>query len=250
LLFAALILIQPSSARAEDRPAATPYRPSVSTPATLSAPGWLEVELGLDRTRVGAGERSDALPYSLKLAFTPDWGIRIDGDAFLRSREAGSVTSGGGDTSLIVKRRLAIDDRSAFGLEAGISLPTAGKTLGSGSNDLLVNGIFSTELTSDWHVDLNLSATRFGDSTMGLSRIESGWAAAASRSLGDRWQVVGEFSGTRRRGEGSTSQFLVAASYASTKSVVWDVGIARGLTSDSPDWSAFAGVTFVALKLF
>jgi hypothetical protein len=57
-------------------------------------------------------------------------------------------------------------------------------------------------------------------------------------------------SGTRRSGEGSTSQLLVAGTYASTKSVVWDFGLAHGLTSNSPDWSAFAGVTFVALKLF
>lgn len=250
LLWGALLLVQASSVMAVDKPAATPYRPSVSSPAALSAPGWLEVELGLERTRVGAGERSDALPYSLKLAFSPDWGIRIDGDAALRSREGDSITSSGGDTSVIIKRRFALDERSAFGLEAGVSLPTAGKTMGSGSKDLLINGIFSSDLTADWHVDLNLFATRYGASTVDLSRIESGWAAAASRSIGERWQLVAEVSGTRRSGEGSTSQLLFAASYASSKAVVWDFGVSRGLTSTTPDWSAFAGVTFVALKLF
>lgn len=118
-LLAALLLILTVSARAQNKPDATPYRPGVATPAALSAPGWLEVEMGSERTKIGRGQRSDALPYSLKLAFTPDWGIRIEGDAWLRSREAGEVTSGGGDTSLILKRRFEIDDRSASDLEEG-----------------------------------------------------------------------------------------------------------------------------------
>jgi hypothetical protein len=250
LPWAGLFLLQAAPALAQERPAAVPDRPGIAAPAALTAPGWLEVELGLERTRVGRGERSAALPYSLKLAFTPDWGIRIDGEAWQRSRQAGEATSGGGDTALILKRRFEIDDRSAFGLEAGVSLPTAGKTLGSGSNDLLINGIFSSELGSDWQVDLNIFATRFGGSSIDLGRVESGWAAAASRSLGERWELGAEFSGTRRKGEGSTSQLLLSASYASTRSTVWDVGFSHGLTSASPDWTVFTGVTFVALKLF
>jgi len=131
-----------------------------------------------------------------------------------------------------------------------VSLPTAGKTLGSGSHDLLINGIYSSELGSEWQVDLNLFATRYGGSTMGLGRTETGWAAAASRSAGERWELGAELSGTRRKGEGSTSQLLLSASYASTRSTVWDIGFSHGLTSASPDWTVFTGVTFVAVKLF
>ena len=36
---------------ADDAPSAVPYRPSVSTPAALSEPGWLEVEGGLLHSR-------------------------------------------------------------------------------------------------------------------------------------------------------------------------------------------------------
>jgi hypothetical protein len=39
--------ISPTSAQTvENTPSVTPYRPSVSTPAALSAPGWLELEVG------------------------------------------------------------------------------------------------------------------------------------------------------------------------------------------------------------
>ena len=66
-----------SSVAAEDPPSVTPYRPSVSTPAALSAPGWMEVEAGVQINRGNAPARRDSLPYTLKLAFTPDWGIQI-----------------------------------------------------------------------------------------------------------------------------------------------------------------------------
>ena len=41
-------------AAADDEPTTTPYRPSISTPAALSAPGWLEVEAGWQHDRAGA----------------------------------------------------------------------------------------------------------------------------------------------------------------------------------------------------
>ena len=63
------------AAGSEGTPSVTPYRPSVSTPAALSAPGWLEVEVGALRARGSEDSRRDSLPYSLKLAFSEDWGF-------------------------------------------------------------------------------------------------------------------------------------------------------------------------------
>ena len=66
-------------------PAVVPYRPSVSTPAQLSAPGWLELEAGgLRAAGPERGTSRTTLPWTLKLAFTPDWGIRVGGDAWVR----------------------------------------------------------------------------------------------------------------------------------------------------------------------
>ena len=74
---------------AEDAPSTTPYRPSVSTPAALSAPGWIEIETGFLHEHDGDGARRDSLPTTVKLAFTPDWGIRIGSDAWVRQRDEG-----------------------------------------------------------------------------------------------------------------------------------------------------------------
>jgi hypothetical protein len=229
--------------------AATPYRPSVSAPAALSAPGWLEVELGGQRLK-DADARRDSVPYSLKLAFSPDWGVRIGGEANIRSRAAdGSTVSGLGDTSVIGKYRIAVNDASAYGIEVGFKSPTARNDLGSGKSDALFNFIYSAD-DGPYHLDVNLAPSRLGAVDDGQSRWQTGWAAALSRSLDDKWGVVGELSGTRQKGAASTSQFLAALSYAPSKRTVFDAGFAKGLTSSSTDLSLFFGVTFLAAQLW
>lgn len=234
----------------DEPPAVTPYRPSVSTPAALSVPGWLEIEGGVLLARGSGDTRRDSLPYTLKLAFTPDWGVRLGGDAWVRQTDdTGRRTSGAGDPSIVVKRRFAIDDASAFGLEAGATLPTGRHGISSGKSDYSLNAIYSADLGS-FHTDLNLVTTRVGAVDAGASRMQTLWATSLSRSLSDRWGVVGEFSGTRQRGVDGTSQFLLAASYNVSKTLTLDAGLARSLRSGVLDWSFFTGLTLQGPRLF
>ncbi len=237
--------------RAEDPPTVTPYRPSVSAPAALSAPGWLEAETGFQRSRADDPRRRDSLPYSLKLAFTPDWGIRIGGDALIRQLGAdGVVVHGGGDTSFVLKRRFAVNDASAFGLELGFKLPTSRTGLGSGHGDAGLTGIYSSDLAPKWHVDINVSATRLGGVGLGESAWQKAWAAALSRNLNDQWGATAELSGTQRGGAARTSQALVAATYSVSNAVSLDAGVSKGLSAASGGWSTFFGATFLVARLF
>jgi hypothetical protein len=246
----ALALAPTIASAADDEPAAVPYRPSVSTPATLSAPGWIEVEAGLTHEHDGAPAYRDSVPATVKLAFSPDWGVRLGADAWVRQRdESGRRTSGFGDTAVVLKRRFAVDDASAFGLEAAVVVPTSRRGLGSGQAAYGVNGIYSADL-GRWHVDLNLAATRAGDPDPTTSRVQWLGAAAVSTALDERWGVVGELSGTNQRGIDSTRQFLAAASYSVSKRLVLDAGAARSLRSGAPTWSAFTGFTWTAARLF
>lgn len=232
-------------------PAVVPYRPSVSTPAQLSAPGYLELEAGgLRAAGPDSGSSRLTLPYTLKLAFTPDWGVRIGGDAWVRQAGPGDTHSGAGDTSVVLKRRFAVSDAAAWGLELGEKLPTARSTLGSGKADTTVNGIFSSDFAPAWHTDLNLDETRLGVPSGQPRAWQTGWAAALSRTLTDDWGAVGEFSGTHQAGAASTSQFLVAASWNQSPAAVFDFGTAVGLNDASPHWQLFAGVTVRLGKLF
>jgi hypothetical protein len=242
-----------SAATADDEtPSATPYRPSVSTPAALSAPGWIEVEAGLEHEHDGAVARRDSVPATVKLAFTPDWGVRIGADAWVHARDDQTSASGLGDTSVVAKRRFAIDDSSAFGLEAGATLPTARHGLGSGSGktDWELTAIHSADFASVWHSDVNVAATRLGSHDGGTARTQWLFAAALSRALDERWNVVGELSATHQGGVADTRQLLVAASYNVSRRLVVDAGAARSVRTGAPVWSAFTGFTWLAARMF
>ena len=235
---------------ADDEPTAVPYRPSVSTPAALSAPGWIEIEAGLMHEHDGSGAWRDSVPATVKLAFSPDWGIRVGADAWVRQRdETGARLSGIGDTAVVLKRRFAVNDANAFGVEAAVVVPTARRGLGNGQAAYGVNAIYSSDF-GRWHTDLNVIATRFGEADPNTSRLQWQGAASLSTSLDEHWGVVGELSGTNQRGLDSTRQFLAAASYNVSKRLVLDVGAARTLRSGTPTWSAFTGFTWTAARVF
>ena len=256
LLIAATALACPLWGHAADTPddggpAVVPYRPSVSTPAQLSAPGYLELEAGgLRATGPEGGASRVTLPYTLKLAFTPDWGVRVGGDAWVRQSGPGDSHSGSGDTTVVLKRRFAVDDATAWGLELGEKFATAGSTLGSGRADTTVNAIFSSDFAPAWHTDLNLNETRLGVPSGQPREWQAGWAAAVSRTLTDAWGAVGEFSGTHQAGAANGAQFLVAASWNESPAAVFDFGVAHGLNKATPHVQVFAGVTVRLAKLF
>jgi hypothetical protein len=252
LLFALTALACALPAHAADAddggPAVVPYRPSVSTPAQLSAPGYLELEAGGLRASDRGASRT-SLPYTLKLAFTPDWGLRVGGDAWVRERASGRTDSGVGDSAVVLKRRFAVSDATAWGLELGETFPTAGSSIGIGHAATTLNGIFSSDFAPAWHTDINLNETHLGGAGR-QSPWQAGWAAAFSRTLTDRWGAVGELSGTHQAGVADTAQFLVAASWNQSPAAVFDFGAARGLTDATPRWQVFGGVTLRLGKVF
>ena len=250
-LIATSAFVASSAARADDadgRPDATPYRPTVTTPAALSAPHWLEGEFGgmlaIDQP-TGSSPRRASLPYAVKYAFTDDWGVRLVGETVVHVEGDGSRETGFGDTGFVVKRRFAVDDRSAFGLEVGALYPTARPDLqlGSGKPDYSINGIYSIDVAG-WHGDANIIETRMGahDDT---SRWQTVAAVAASHPLSERWQFAGELAGSRQSGTSSTAQFLAALSWAAHHDAVIDFGAIRGLNRATPKWQAFTGLTIV-----
>lgn len=230
---------------------ATPYRPTISNPAELSAPGWLEVEMGWQRIKGGGDKRRDSFPVLAKLAFSEDWGILVGSELGVRRTDLdNSLYTGAGDTTLLLKHRIpGGSEGSAWGIEAGFKSPTAKDTIGSGKSDYIVNGIYSRDFAED-HVDLNLNAAYIGAIAAEEGRIQYVWAAALSRKLDDSWGVFGELSGNTRRGTASTAQLLAGASYNYSKRVVFDAGGGWGLNSASPDWTLFAGMTVLLGQLW
>lgn len=235
----------------ESEPHATPYRPTVSNPADLSEPGWLELELGWQRTKGGNDKQRDSFPVLAKLAFTEDWGILMGGELGIRRTNLDNeFTVGGGDTTLILKHRIpTATEGTAWGIEAGFKSPTAKETIGSDKTDYILNGIYSTDFSGN-HLDLNLGATRIGAIADSEGRFQYNWASSVSRNLNEKWGVFSELSGSYQRGMPTLSQFMAGASYNFSNQIVFDVGATSGLASASQDWSVFAGVTVLMGKMW
>lgn len=249
LLTALALVALAAPSRAQDAAGVSPYRPSVSSPAQLPLAGQLELELG-GLTSKGDGAHRNSLPYALKLAFNERWGVLLGGEAQVSARDAsGQRARGVGDTTLVLKRAFLVDDATAFGLELGAKAATAKQPVGSGKSDYNLNGIFSKDALGV-HMDLNWNLTELGDHEAGTGRVQNGLSASFSAPLTEKCGATAELSGTRRSGAEHAAQLLLAATYAPTKRLVFDAGLARGLSRASPDWSLFGGVVLPLARLW
>ncbi len=231
-----LSLLAAANLALADEVTATPYRPTVSDPAEMSAPGWLEVEGGVARSKGSDNSWQNNQPYTLKYAFTEDFGVMLTGDFRVSQVDAsGQKTAGRGDNILLLKHRFGATDDHAFGVEWGVKFANGATGISSGAQDYIFNGIYSVDI-GKVRVDSNLGVTRLGLKEDGLGPQQYNWAVAVSREVFPQWTLAGELSGTSRHGMSATDQFLVAASYAVSNKVVVDFGAAAGYQPDCAGW--------------
>jgi len=232
-----------------DTPSVTPYRPTVSDPAALSAPGWVELETGLAFARDPDTARTASAPYLLKYAFDADRGILIGGDAWLDvAPPHAHATRGVGDTFVEWKQRFAVDEHAAFGIEAGFVAPSAPDALGNGKPAYVATGIYSVDLGAT-HLDLNAGGTRFTRRTPHASAWQSAWAAAVSHPLDDTFGATAELSGSAQRGADHAHQMLGAITYNLARRCVLDAGFAYGLDRSAHSREVFLGATVLVGRL-
>lgn len=228
--------------------AVTPYRPSVSSPAELSAPGQLEIELGGLRQR-NRDQTRTSVPYLVKLAFDSQWGMLLGGEAHVWQRDASGREQGAGDTSLTLKRALTLDSASALGAELAVKLPTAKEPIGSGQRDWSLNTIYSRDF-GPLHLDANANAMRPGQVDPGTGRTQYGASASFSTAISSRWGANWEWSGTRRSGVPSGSQWLVALTFSPTHLLTIDLGMARAARPGPATTQWFSGLVMPLAKLW
>lgn len=249
MLFAACIGPALAADDEDQEPGVTPYRPTVSNPADLSAPGWLEGEFGGLHSWNQDESRGDAVPYLLKYALDENHGLLLGGSAWTRTQApAEPAQSGFGDLVLEWKQRFPVAEHTALGIEAGVVAPTAAHDLGVGKPAWIVNGIVSSDLGAV-HVDVNVGGEYFTEHVAGVSSWQSAWAAAASTSLGASWGTAFELSGTYERGTPTRSQALLAFTYSVSNRLVLDAGGSYGLAHLAHDRSVFAGATVLIGRL-
>jgi hypothetical protein len=249
VLMALLVCCATARADEEQELSVTPYRPTVSNPADLPVPGWLEGEFGGLHTSGEDHSRTDSVPWLLKYAFDENHGLLLGGNAYVSATAPGaSKQSSFGDTFLEWKQRFPVSEKAAFGIEAGVIAPTAAHDLGVGKPQWDANGIFSADLGA-MHLDLNLGEARGGEQPMNVSPWLTTWAAALSTSLAGSWGTAFELSGAHQRGLATQSQALIAFSYNVSHRLVLDAGGSYGLAHAAHDRSVFAGATVLIGQL-
>lgn len=227
----------------------TPYRPTVSNPAQLPAPGQLELEVGGLRSRSTESRRS-SIPYLLKLAFDPQWGVLVGGDAHIWQRDDDGRAQGAGSTALTLKRAWMVDAATALGAELTARVPTGSERVGAGGKaDYTVNTIASRDF-GPVHLDANFNATRLGSPDAGSSRALFGASASLAVPISERWGATGEFSATHQGGSGGNgAQLLAALTWSPNKRLTFDAGIARAWRPAPGTTQLFAGVVLPLAKL-
>lgn len=248
---------------AVDPRAAMPERPTVATHAGTVAPGYLELESGveLDRYRV-AGDK--ALGYSTVLKLGVATKVQLDvmlvgqqGMGPLRTpMDCGvngpcgarnMIPAGVGDPSVALKVRLANDHPllGDFAIQTGLKFPIGDAKLTTHTTDLSVLFISSRDV-GPVHLDLNVGATfRDGDGS-NAPTLSTVWAASFSGMLVGSFGWSAELSGypetTGAAGAPSSMAILVGPNWTINKSVVLDIGIIHRLSGEQPT-ASFLGVT-------
>ncbi|MFI5245618.1 MAG: transporter, partial [Gemmatimonadales bacterium] len=160
LLFAAPLLAQDSTAA--DPRAVQPERPTVATHAHTVAPGYVEIETGVEGDNAGAGRRAYFAPTTTKIGLATHVQLNLVTPVVFAGP---GQSSGLGDAGLGVKWRL-LDHHAVLGdfaLLPAIKFPTGSVKhgTGTGTTDVGVTAIASYDVRGV-SMDLNVGYTRVG----------------------------------------------------------------------------------------
>jgi hypothetical protein len=207
LLATLLLATGPARAAETDRDAPDPHavqpeRPTIATHAHTVAPGWVEIEAGMERDRFTDASRTSTAAAVVKVGLSRR--TQLDLDPTWQRIETGEVSqSGVGDLTMGLKWRLLDGARllGDFALEPAVKLPTGSvsNATGTGTTDasLLVISSHQVKAVS---VDVNVGETRRTGNGAIVPRDAWLWTCASGIPLTARWAGALElygFPGTR-----------------------------------------------------
>lgn len=228
-----------------DPHAAQPERPSVATHAGTVAPGWLEIEAGVERDRLDAASSWQA-PLVAKIGLASHVQLTLQAPVAL----APAGATGIGDLSVGVKWRL-IDHHPVLGDFAvlpSVKLPTgdAARGTGTGTTD---GGLvlISSRNIGDVSLDLNLGYTRRSGDGTAAPKDATLWTASfggpVRGALGWGAELFGLPATTGPAGADSVVACLLDATFEVRPWWVLDAGVTVPLTGPQPK-ALFAGLTY------
>lgn len=230
---------------------AQPERPTVATHAGTVAPGYLEIEAGIERDRIG-GTTSYVAPTVFKFGVGSHAQMSLFGGL---SSPAQSGT-GVGDFGIGLKWRL-VDDAPVladFAVFPSAKFPTGSvdRGRGTGTTDVGLLLISSRQIGTV-AIDLNVGFThRSGDGTNAPTNATL-WTASfggpAAGAVGWVAEVFGYPATTGPAGQSSTVAVLAGPTYTVRPWLVLDIGIISALAGPQPN-AFYMGLTYNAGRVW
>lgn len=172
-------------AKPPDPHAVQPERPTLATHAHTVAPGWVEIEAGIERDRFSDGSRIESAVTTTKMGLTTRTQLGLTASA-LRDPSDPSRSSGFGDLGLALKWR-PLDHApwiGDFALLPALKLPTGSRLRGTGTGTTDASLVLiSSRPVGPLSLDVNAGGTvRSGDGAAAPKRAFV-WTAALGLPL-------------------------------------------------------------------
>ena len=229
-----------------DPHAAQPERPTVATHAYTIAPGYVEIEAGVQDAQPSTGTQFDA-PLVVKFGLAPRLQLELQ-TGYAHAELGGATLTGTNDLGIALKQRL-LDDApivSDFSVQGTLKLPSGASGIGTGTTDLSLLLISSRKL-GDSELDLNAGYThRSGDGTKAPTSATFVTASFGTQFSGPWGGVAELFSYPGTGGPaGMTTQagFLFGPTLIVRPWLVLDAGAILNVANMGGN-AAYAGVTY------
>jgi hypothetical protein len=228
-------------------PEANPGRPTVSTPATLTPTGYLQLETGFTAASHSSEFTSRFAPNEvMKFSVHPRLELLASSEPFVHSRVAGQSTNRVAEVFLGAQAVVSTGEgaRPTLAMSYSHRAYDGGAPefdVGSSANSVV---LLASADVRGFHYDAN---AMFNELTEGrVRRGQFGQSLTISHPLKGKFTLSGEiWHFTQPFLRGNAVGNLWAVSYAARKILVLDAGFNRGLTGTSTRWEAFIGFTYL-----
>ena len=232
-------------------PAVNPGRPTITDPASLTAPGWLEAEFGglknLNR------DRSFSTPLTLKLTSKNNrlqYRLATDGLVFPGAGGANAF----GDTYGALHYLFATQKQTGYDLAGRVTvkIPTAPAFIGTRKVDVGVLALASRDFSPSLHGDFNLGLSTLTRQDAPGNDLQ--YLATASFTIpikGGRWQYTNELVyASPIQGQQPLVTTMHGFTYAVHRYDVYDIAVQWQLQGSGPTFQLLFGKTFFFGRLF
>lgn len=254
---ACTIMAATASARAQvpdtaaprpDPRAVQPERPTVATHAGTVAPGYVEVEAGVESDRLHDAH-TFLTPTVLKIGLAQRLQLELIG-SFVHLSGSIPDYSGAGDLGAAVKWRILEHAPVVgnFALQPSIKFPTGSAVHGTGTGTTDVGLLLiSSHSIGRLSLDLNYGYVRRSGDGSQAPRDATVWTASGGVPIAGALGWVGEFFGFPRTsgpaGESGTAAFLTGPTLQLRRELVVDAGVILPLAGPQPH-AFYAGLTW------